>query len=99
MSVDAVTAFFEVGAACIGWQNVYRVYKDKEVKGLWAPGTVFFLAWALWSLFMYSHFVMWWSLAALLARIGANIAWLSLVWYYRRRKTGAIQQTGEQVNG
>lgn len=79
MSPDLVNGFFElVGAVCV-WTGVYKYTKDREVKGMYWPTTIFFTSWGGWNLFYYTSLDQSFSFYAGCLLFSGNATWLSLV--------------------
>lgn len=74
---------FEAGGTVAVLLSCRRLYHDKQVRGvsMWAVG--FFAAWGAWNLFYYPHLQQWWSFAAGVGVMVANLAWIIMAIYYR----------------
>lgn len=84
---DLINGLFElVGAFVIGL-NVYRLYHDKQVKGVHWGSTFYFTAWGVWNLVFYPTNGLWFSLIGGIAIVAVQLVWLGLVFqYYRNRR-------------
>lgn len=81
---DVVNAIFEaVGGAAIA-SHCVRLFKDKLVRGVFWPATLFFTTWGIWNLYYYAHLAQWWSWTAGIMIATANLAWCGMLWYYIR---------------
>jgi hypothetical protein len=79
MTGDMGNATFQaLNVACI-LRNIHALWRDREVKGVRASNTIFFLAWGFWNVWFYAHNGFWWSWTAGLMVITANCFWLTLV--------------------
>lgn len=85
MWMDLVNGLFEaIGAACV-LLNVRAIKRDEHIAGVhWAP-TIFFTSWGIWNLIYYPHLEQWWSAFGGALLVYANLRWLGLVWFYKRR--------------
>jgi hypothetical protein len=87
MLPDLINGTFEALGAMILVINIFRLVKDKCIKGVsWLP-VAFFSAWGLWNLYYYPHLEQWLSFIGGIGIVTANIVWLTLVFYYSRRKS------------
>lgn len=86
---DLINGAFEFCGAAALTMNVYRILRDKQVRGMHWASTIFFTAWSLWNLGYYPTLHQWFSFAGGCAIAIANLVWLILVYVYRDRK-GAV---------
>ena len=80
---DQINSLFEVVGGFVLWYNVYKLYQDKVVKGVYWGTTLFFMLWSFWNLTYYSSLNQWWSFFGAISLASANAAWLGLLFYYR----------------
>jgi len=80
---DLVNGLFELFGGLFSYANVYKLWKDKQIKGIYWFPTFFFAAWGLWNLYFYPHLNQWLSFTGGLVIVSANIAWITLVFYFR----------------
>lgn len=85
MNYDAMNAVFEGGSACLLTLNVRRLYKDKKLAGISILPTTWFSLWGVWNLVYYSKLNQALSLAAGIAVLVLNSAWVFLAIYYSLR--------------
>jgi hypothetical protein len=85
MTQDVINATFEVGGALLTWMNVRQVWKDRGYLGLYLPAIVLFTLWGFWNLYYYAHLQQWWSVAATVVMVSANVSWTGLMLYYGRK--------------
>lgn len=83
MLPDFVNGLFELCGAGFIYLHIRQVRKDKSVKGVSIPATVFFAAWGFWNLFYYPHLGQWLSFTGGLAIVTANTVWIGLMLKYR----------------
>jgi len=80
---DAINAFFEFFGGILVWYNVFKLYRDKEVKGVSVVTVLFFSVWGFWNVYYYP------VLGQFLSTIGAifialgNAVWVVLASYYK----------------
>jgi hypothetical protein len=67
------------------WISVWRLYKDKMVRGFSAASMLFFTAWSFWNLYYYPFLDQWASFAGGISIGTANLAWITLAYKYRGR--------------
>lgn len=87
---DIVNGVFETGGAILNWINVYRLYKDKSVKGVYWPAWAFFAVWGLWNLNYYPALNQWFSFAGGVIMVTANITWTIMAAYYIKKNKKVI---------
>lgn len=84
MNVDLVNAAFEGIGAILCWSNVWRLRRDREVKGVIWPVQAFWAVWGIWNLVYYDavgHPFSFWAGALLCS---GNVCWtLHAAWYSR----------------
>lgn len=81
---DLINGLFELLGGFALWQNVTRIKKDKQCRGVNWQVTLFFFAWGLWNLFYYPSLSQWISFAGGLNIVLANAFWLYYAIKYRR---------------
>ena len=79
---DLINGSFECLGGILNWMNCYRLYKDKEVKGVFPLVWVFFATWGLYNLWYYPHLHQILSFYGGLVIVAANLVWVSLCYYY-----------------
>ena len=72
---DLINGLFETGGGLLSWFNVYRLIKDKDIKGVFWPVHLFFSIWGWWNLVYYSNLDQWWSFSASIFLAAANTIW------------------------
>lgn len=80
---DMINAFFEFGGGLLNWWNVWVLYKDKDIKGVFWPAWAFFGVWGLWNLYFYSYYDAMWSWIGGLFIVSANIVWVWQAIHYK----------------
>lgn len=82
---DLINAGFESMAGIFVFLSAWRVYKDKQVRGVSLWMVVFMLSWGIWNLYYYPSLDQWGSFYGGLSVAAANITWIALILYYRKR--------------
>ncbi len=82
---DIINGFFEIIACIITWLNIYKIEKDKIVKGIYWPTNLFFLIWGLWNLYYYPSLEQYFSFYMGLALAFSNIIWVYLAYKYNKK--------------
>ncbi len=83
---DLLNGLFELGGAVVAWMNAYKLYKDREIKGVYWPVWIFFSSWGLWNLYYYPSLGQYISFYAGIILVSGNIAWVVLAFKYIRGK-------------
>jgi hypothetical protein len=81
---DIGNAVFEFGGAILNFVNVYRLAKDKKVRGVYYPAWILFTIWGFWNLYYYPSVDCWYSFLAGIFIVTANTAWVILAIRYRK---------------
>lgn len=84
---DLINGSFELIGGVVGWLNVYKLYKDKAVKGIYWPLSLFYLAWGLWNLGYYPYLNQPASFWGGVFMVTSCLAWLKLAVKYRDNST------------
>lgn len=85
MSADMINGAYECCGAAFLMLNVWKLYQDKEVKGVSWIAVAFFFSWGLWNLYYYPILGQWWSFAGGCLIAVVNAMWLGMLIYYSRR--------------
>ena len=92
MTPDAINGAIEAGGALFLLVNIRRLLVDRSVSGVhWLP-TAYWTLWGCWNLFYYPSLGQWMSFAGGCAVVVVNLAWVALVFYFRRH-SAAIAAT------
>jgi hypothetical protein len=82
---DLINGLFEGCSGLFCWINIYRLAKDKCLKGVsWIPLS-FFTLWGFWNLYYYPSLHQILSFLGGLSIVFANVVWLTLFFYYKYR--------------
>ena len=87
MYQDMVNGIFELIGSYFTWMNAVTLYREKAIKGVYWPTTVFFSAWGIWNLHYYPSLNQWVSFIGGIVLVCGNIAWVILLMWYRRKDT------------
>ena|ERR1035437_220541 len=85
---EVVNIGFEVFCAVIAWINVYKIFKDKKVQGMFWQSWIIFTAWRYWDLF-YMYPALHMPIAAMItvgSVVGQSI-WTLAAFYFAYFKT------------
>lgn len=85
MTPDLLNASFEAIGALFLAADCRALYRDKQLRGVYWPGRVFWASWGLWNVFYYPAIGQTLSFAAGLAVLVVNTVWCALAWKYRTR--------------
>ena len=82
---DGLNGAFEVLGGFFILPSIFRLWRDKSVKGVSVIHIFYFSAWGYWNLYYYPHLNQWFSVtgAALLALINSFWA-LQMIYYIRK---------------
>ena len=86
MNVDLVNGIFELAGAYFVWANVFKLKKDKEIKGVYWPVTAFFAAWGVWNLYYYPALGQCYSFYAGIGLAIGNVVWVIMAVYYTQQR-------------
>ena len=76
---DLVNGSFEgIGAVCC-WGNVRAYARERIVKGVYWPATLFFCVWGIWNCLYYPSLGQWFSTASGAVLTAGNIVWVTWV--------------------
>lgn len=82
MIQDIINALFEVGGGIAVLDHCWRLYRDKEVRGVSMRACFFFTAWGVWNIFYYPHLGQLFSFAGGIFVTMANGIYVSMLAYY-----------------
>jgi hypothetical protein len=84
VTLDVVNGTFELCGAVFMSRDAYKLYGDKQIKGVHWFSRFFFLSWGLWNVRYYPGLDQWVSFCGGIALALANVAWCSLALKYRK---------------
>jgi hypothetical protein len=79
---DLINGLVECVGGFFTWKNALAIYRDKSIKGVYWPSTVFFTCWGLWNLYFYPILHQWLSFIGGIFLVAGNICWVILAMYY-----------------
>lgn len=82
--MDFVNGWFEGLAGLFQLSNCWRIYSDKQVRGVNKSVTAFFTLWGCWNLFFYPNLGQWFSFYGGMSIVLANCLWIFLALKYRK---------------
>lgn len=85
---DMVNGMFESTGCLFVFLHVRRILKDKTVKGVSIPATIYFVLWGIWNLAYYPHLEQWISFVGSSSIALMNSVWVVLLIYYSRKEKG-----------
>lgn len=88
---DVINGLFNMIGGTMTWINVFKLYKDKRVRGVFYQAWIFYSIWGFWNLYYYSSLKQWSSFAAGLFICVANVVWVSLAIYYINKEKKCLQ--------
>ncbi len=83
---DVVNGCYEGFGGLMMLLNCYRLYKDKQVKGVSLVTTAFFTSWSFWNLYYYPSLGQWFSFSGGLIIGFFNALWVGMAVYYSKSK-------------
>lgn len=85
MTPDAINACFEGVGALFAIPDVWRLLRDRTIRGVYWPGRAFWITWGVWNLYFYPAVDQPLSFFGGCALTAANAAWLTLAIRYRSK--------------
>jgi hypothetical protein len=82
IGTDNLNMLFELGGAAMVGMSLFKLHKDKKVRGIHWAQILFFTSWGWWNLWFYPAVSMWHSFEACVAVTGVNTWYLIAMWYY-----------------
>lgn len=89
ISHDLITGLVNTVAGLLVWTNVYRVWKDKQVKGANLLPAVYFTVAGSWQVYFLFSLHQLFAVVGGLTIMFGNLSWVLLATYYRYRKNPA----------
>lgn len=83
---DTINCAFESLAGVFVFLSVWRVWKDKQVRGVSWIMILFMLTWSGWNLYYYPSLGQWNSFYGGLIIAFANFCWITSMWRFRDPK-------------
>ena len=81
---DTINGLFETSGAIVLFLNILKLLKDKKVRGVYWPVTLFFAIWGIWNLYYYPSLSQWLSFSGGILIVTMNLWWVFLALMYRK---------------
>ncbi len=88
MIADIINGSFEAGAGLAAIAHCFKLYEDKQVRGVSLGSVVFYIVWGIWNVFYYPHLQQFWSCAGGIFVTLANLLYLIMLRHFRNRNSG-----------
>lgn len=82
---DIINGCFECLGGVMCWLNVTKLWRDKEVRGVYWPVQAFFAAWGWWNLYYYPSLGQWCSFFGGVILVVGNTLWVVFAVKYSRK--------------
>lgn len=83
---DTINGMLELGGGLFILLSVFKLHREKKVRGVSWLHVSYFAAWGYWNLLYYPHLGQWLSFAGSLAVVLVNTFWLGQMIYYNRKE-------------
>ncbi len=83
---DQVNGLFEAVGSLFIVSSIFRIYKEKEVRGITWQHVAFFMSWGYWNVYYYPSIGQWWSFLGGLLVCLVNTIWFCMMLYYLRKQ-------------
>ena len=94
---DVVNACLNIGGAIAISTSIYRVLRDKMVRGVHWGMLIFFISWSCWNLLLYTHVGLWYSFLAGILMVLTEAAYLILLIFYSRPQKDHYNEYLERI--
>ena len=91
MSIDLINGIFETLGALFIMLSVYKLAKEKLVRGVSYWHISFFMVWGFWNLFYYPALGQWYSVVGGAVLVAANVVYVGQLIYYTYNERGWLQ--------
>ena len=81
---DLINGLIELAGAMFTWRNAWQLWKDREIRGVYWPMSLFFTVWGVWNLYYYPSLGQWVSLYAGILLSSGNVAWVAMAVYLKQ---------------
>jgi hypothetical protein len=79
---DIVNGCFELSGGYFVGMSIFKLHREKIVRGVAWQGVAFFSTWGLWNLYFYPSLGQWASFIGGVSIAAANAVWLGQIVYY-----------------
>ena len=83
---DLINACLNIGGAIAISTSIYRVLRDKMVRGVHWGMLSFFITWSTWNLVLYTHVGLWYSFLAGILMVLTEATYLFLLIFYSKQE-------------
>lgn len=83
-TLDLINGTFEFCGAVFMSRDAYKLYRDKQIRGVHWMSRFFFLSWGFWNIRYYPGLGQWLSFSGGIALATANLIWCLLALKYRK---------------
>lgn len=86
MNIDLITSLFQICAIIFQLDNIVKLYRDKDIKGVSLYIFILYTIWAVWNLYYYMILQQSLSFIIGIFTVIVNLIWISLAVYYKNNK-------------
>lgn len=86
---DIINSGFALGGGVAMTLNCVKLFHDKSVRGTSILSGCFFLTWASWNVFFFTHLHQWVSVCTTVVEVGSMATWVAMAVYYTRKESRA----------
>ena len=86
MTPDVINSYFELTAGVLLTANIWRIHRDKKVRGVSVIPLAFMVLWGLWNCVFYPSVGAMWSFWAGAVCTTINAIWIAQIFYYKRQE-------------
>lgn len=83
---DLINGFFETSGSVFVLMSIWKLHKEKTVRGAHWATILFFTSWGFWNIYYYPHLEQWASFAGGLLLAFCNAVLLSQMLYYNYKE-------------
>lgn len=94
MTPDGINSLFEMAGGMFVLLSVWRLWRDKSVRGVSMTGVGFFAFWGYWNLLYYPSIEQWSSFAGAMGVALANTIWLVQIGWYTHKEKSLHRDSG-----
>jgi hypothetical protein len=89
---DLINGLFELSGGFFILKSIFKLNKDKKVRGIHWSQAAFFMAWGYWNLYYYPYLEQWVSFIGGIGVVTTNTFWLGqMIYYLRKENKGMIK--------
>lgn len=95
---DLVNGLFELFGGIFLSLHCWRLYKDKEIKGVSFFPFIFYTCWGYFNLFFYPSLNCWYSFYGGIIVVSVNTVYLVMLYYYWRCRDTKIVENNKRLD-